>query len=108
MPEWQTRCGKQYRSDDRDPCHGYAARALSSPIAIDWQYAPFTRCLVDNRALEVAAPQLARLVPENSRAAGGPLRVCPECGRLFWRGGHVRRMQQRLAVWQQEATPTEQ
>jgi len=51
---------------------------------------------------------LARLVPENSRAAGGPLRVCPECARLYWRGGHVRRMQQRLAVWQQEATPTEQ
>jgi len=81
---------------------------LRSAFAIDWQYAPFTRCLIDNRALEMAAPRLARLVPENSRAAGGPLRVCPECARLYWRGGHVRRMQQRLAVWQQEATPTEQ
>ena len=77
-----------------------AARALRSALGIDWQYAPFTRCLVDNRPLETATPRLARLIPENSRAAGGPLRVCPECGRLFWRGGHVRRMQQRLARWQ--------
>src|SRR5262249_53667807 len=30
-----------------------------------------------------------------------PLRVCPECGRLYWPGGHVRHMQQRLAAWQQ-------
>jgi hypothetical protein len=44
-------------------------------------------------------------VPERSRAAGGPLRVCPECGRLYWPGGHVRRMQQRLAAWQQEVAP---
>ena len=25
--------------------------------------------------------------------------------RLYWPGGHVRRMQQRLAAWQQEAAP---
>jgi uncharacterized protein len=85
-----------------------AARALRSALGIDWQYAPFTRCLVDNRQLEAATPRLACLVPENSRADGGPLRLCPECGRLYWPGGHVRRMQQRLAVWQQEATAAEQ
>jgi uncharacterized protein with PIN domain len=87
---------------------GDTVRALRSALGVDWQYAPFTRCLVDNHQLEAATPQLARLVPENSRAAGGPLRMCPECGRLYWPGGHVRRMQQRLAVWQQETTPAEQ
>ena len=82
-----------------------AARALRIALDIDWQHAPFTRCIVDNRPLEAAPPHLATLVPERSRAAGGPLRVCPECGRLYWPGGHVRRMQRRLAAWQQEVAP---
>jgi hypothetical protein len=78
-----------------------AARALRIALDIDWQHAPFTRCIVDNRPLEAAPPDLAMRVPERSRAASGPLRVCPECGRLYWPGGHARRMQQRLASWQQ-------
>jgi uncharacterized protein with PIN domain len=82
-----------------------AARALRITLDIDWQHAPFTRCIVDNRPLEAAPLDLATRVPERSRATGGPLWVCPECGRLYWPGGHVRRMQQRLAVWQQEAAP---
>jgi len=69
------------------------ARALRIAIDIDWQHAPFTRCIVDNRPLEAAPPYLATRVPERSQAAGGPLRLCPECGRLYWPGGHVRRMQ---------------
>ena len=81
------------------------ARALRTASDIDWQHAPFSRCIVDNRPLEPAPPYLATEVPERSRAAGGPLRMCPECRRLYWSGGHVRRMQQRLAAWQQEATP---
>ena len=80
-----------------------AARALRIALDIDWQHAPFGRCIVDNRPLGAAPPVSAAQVPERSRAAGGPLRVCPECGRLYWPGGHVRRMQQRLAAWQQEA-----
>ena len=79
------------------------ARALRIALAIDWQHAPFTRCLVDNRPLEAAPPYSVTQVPERSRAAGGPLRLCPECGRLYWPGSHVRRMQQRLATWQGEA-----
>ena len=81
--------------DDTDA----AAHALRSALGIDWQKAPFTRCLVDNRSLAPAPPELAMRVPERSRPAAGPLRVCPECGRLYWPGGHVRRMQQRLAGW---------
>jgi uncharacterized protein len=79
-----------------------AAQALSAALDIDWQHAPFTRCIVDNRPLEAAPPDSAARVPKSSRGAGGPLRVCPECGRLYWPGGHVRRMQQRLAAWQRE------
>jgi uncharacterized protein len=80
-----------------------AARALHTVLDVDWQYAPFTRCIVDNRLLEAAPPYLVARMPERSRAAGGPLRVCPGCSRLYWPGSHVRRMQQRLAAWQQDA-----
>jgi uncharacterized protein with PIN domain len=79
-----------------------AGRTLRTALGIEWQHAPFTRCIVDNRPLEEAPPDLATRVPERSRAAGGPLRVCPECGRLYWLGSHVRRMQQRLAACQQD------
>src|SRR6516165_705261 len=83
-----------------------AARPLRIALGIDWQHAPFTRCLADNPLLEAAPPCSVTQVPDGSRAAGGPLQVCPECGRLYWPGGVVRRMQQRLAAWQQEeATP---
>jgi uncharacterized protein with PIN domain len=72
---------------------------LRDTLNVDWRHAPFTRCLVDNRVLKAAPPELAIRVPARSRAAGGPLLVCPDCGRLYWPGGHVRRMQQRLAAW---------
>jgi uncharacterized protein len=81
-----------------------AGRALRTILDIDWQHAPFTRFIVDNRPLEAAPPHSAARVPERSRAAGGPLRVCPECRRVYWPGSHVRRMQQRLAAWQQDSS----
>ena len=46
-----------------------------------------------------APADMTALVPEKSRGAGGPLRLCPECGRLYWPGGHVRRMLARLGEW---------
>ena len=76
------------------------AAALSAALDLDWQRAPFTRCIVDNHPLEPASADLAARVPEKSRAAGGLLRLCPDCGRVYWPGGNVRRMQQRLAQWQ--------
>jgi uncharacterized protein with PIN domain len=75
------------------------ACALRAALAIDWRHAPFTRCLVDNTPLAPAPPDMLEQVPSSSRAAGGPLWVCPECGRLYWPGGHVRRMLARLAEW---------
>jgi uncharacterized protein with PIN domain len=80
---------------------GIAAQAqiLRAVLAIDWQHAPFTRCLVDNAPLAPAPPDMAAQVPPVSRAAGGLLQLCPACGRLYWPGGHVRRMLARLAEW---------
>ena len=79
------------------------AASLRSALEIDWQHAPFTRCTVDNRPLDLAPADLVVRVPEGSRAAGGPVRVCPDCGRLYWPGGHVRHMQQQLIRWKSSA-----
>ena len=78
------------------------ARELKAALDIDWLRAPFARCLVDNAPLDPAPPEAAAEVPPSSRAAGGPLRRCPMCGRLYWPGGHVRRMQARLAAWKRD------
>jgi len=75
------------------------ARALRSTLGIDWQLAPFTRCLMDNTSLDPAPREMAAQVPASSRVVGGPLRLCPACGRLYWPGGHVRRMLARLELW---------
>ena len=76
------------------------ARELRARLGINWLRAPFTRCRVDNAAL-VPAPNEARLgVPPKARDVGGAINICPDCGRLYWPGSHVRRMQARLEAWQ--------
>jgi uncharacterized protein with PIN domain len=78
------------------------ARALRRTLGVDWQHAPFSRCLLDNTPLDAAPPERATEMPAAAREAGGPLRLCPACRRLYWPGSHVRRMQARLAAWQNE------
>ncbi|HZU89482.1 MAG TPA: DUF5615 family PIN-like protein [Stellaceae bacterium] len=77
------------------------ARALKETLEVNWQYAPFTRCLLDNTPLVAAPPARIAEVPAAARAAGGPFTLCPLCRRLYWPGGHVRRMRARLAAWQE-------
>ncbi len=75
------------------------ARTLSDVLDVDWTFAPFTRCMVDNTPLRLAyAGDLAR-IPARSRELSGPFRTCPCCGRVFWPGSHVRRMNARLERW---------
>lgn len=75
------------------------AAVLREALGIDWQKAPFTRCLVDNTPLEAAVPAALTHVPPASRAVASPLLACPQCRRLYWPGGHVQRMQSCLAAW---------
>jgi uncharacterized protein with PIN domain len=78
-----------------------AAAELRLRLRIDWLHAPFSRCLLDNALLREAAPaELARL-PERTRKGAGPMTVCPDCGRVYWPGSHVRRMRARLGRWRQ-------
>jgi uncharacterized protein with PIN domain len=73
------------------------ARSLTQGVVLDWDFAPFTRCVMDNARLrEATAEEIARM-PDPSQALAGPFRACPACGRLYWPGSHVRRMSARLS-----------
>ena len=70
------------------------AARLKDELGLDWVAAPFTRCVVDNTVLAPAPPEAAEDAPW-----AGPVNLCPACGRLYWPGSHVKRMQARLAAW---------
>jgi uncharacterized protein with PIN domain len=76
-----------------------AARTLRAQLGIDWLHAPFSRCLVDNALLRLAEPAEQAKLPEQTREGAGPILVCPDCGRIYWPGSHVRRMRARLNRW---------
>ena len=77
------------------------ARALRTRLGLEWLFAPFTRCMIDNAVLLVAGPEDAARIPATARTNDDALRYCPVCGRVYWPGGHVRRMRARLERWQQ-------
>ena len=57
----------------------------------------FTRCLLCNVPLEeLDAREAQPLLPPGVRGLPGPVRRCPQCGRLYWEGSHVRRMRAAL------------
>jgi len=72
------------------------AERLSRGVVLDWNFAPFTRCVMDNARLRAATLDEIDRMPESARAGQGPFRACPACGRLYWPGSHVRRMGERL------------
>jgi hypothetical protein len=79
------------------------AEAVGRALALDWMAAPFTRCLMDNAPLRDATPEEVRALLATVQAGPGPFRVCPGCGRRFWPGSHVRRLQERLETLNRSA-----
>ena len=70
---------------------------LVSTLALPPPAALFTRCLLCNAPLRaVAEAEALPLLPEGMRGVPGPVRRCPQCGRLYWDGSHVRRMRAAL------------
>lgn len=68
---------------------------------------PFTRCTLCNVPLEGLATEAARpLVPARTLAAHRCFTRCPSCGRVYWEGGHVRRMRARLEGILARSQPT--
>ncbi len=80
-----------------------AARELCERPGIDWLHAPFTRCLLDNASLRPAGEAELARVPASARREDDPIKACPECGRVYWPGSHVRRMRGRLERWAHRA-----
>lgn len=81
-----------------EPLDAQAAR-LTQALGLDWKHAPFTRCLRDNTPLRPARTQDLAGLPDGTASMPGPFSTCPECGRLYWPGSHVRRMAARLGQW---------
>ena len=81
------------------------AELVGAHYRLDWTTHAFTRCLVDNSPLtEADAAAIAR-APQDARHPAEPLRHCPLCGRVYWRGSHYKRMKERLAAWQARHLP---
>ena len=76
------------------------ALLLGAHFQLDWLSHAFTRCLVDNTLLLTADTAAATKAPADAIRPNEPLRVCPLCGRVYWRGSHYKRMHARLARWQ--------
>ncbi|MBC7225389.1 MAG: Mut7-C ubiquitin/RNAse domain-containing protein, partial [Anaerolineae bacterium] len=58
---------------------------------------PFRRCLRCNGLLEgVAREDVWDLLPPHVRAAHEEFRRCAQCGRVYWKGSHYRRMHRRV------------
>lgn len=72
------------------------AESLSRGVVLDWNVAPFTRCVMDNAHLREATLDEIDRMPQDAQQGSGPFRACPACGRLYWPGSHVRRMGERL------------
>lgn len=72
------------------------ARCLTEAVVMDWDFAPFTRCVVDNARLREATPEEIARMPAKARAMAGPFRACPACARLYWPGSHAERLGARL------------
>ena len=81
-------------------CNGLedCAAELSRRLAIDWQYRPFSRCMVCNSLLEMASQQQRTQIPADAQEDDLVL-YCPRCEQLYWEGSHVTRMRARLQCW---------
>ena len=73
---------------------------LSSRLSIYWLYKPFSRCLLCNSLLIQTNQQQQAQLPDNIRQGGDRGVYCPNCGKLYWSGGHVRRMRHKLEAFE--------
>ena len=72
---------------------------ITERFDIDWLARPFSRCLVCNLALSPAPPLAKSRLPADVLEMHAVINYCRQCDRLYWPGGHVRRMTRRLERW---------
>jgi uncharacterized protein len=83
--------------------HGYrvretdSRRQLAEVVArfnLSRSIRPFTRCMVCNGSLaEIAKEQVRTLLLSRVASAFEEFQRCSQCGRIYWKGSHYRRMQ---------------
>jgi uncharacterized protein with PIN domain len=76
------------------------AAMLSAQFELDWLKHAFTRCLLDNTPLLAADEAAQKRAPADVPGPREALLHCPQCGRVYWRGSHHKRILSRLAKWQ--------
>ena len=74
-------------------------QVLTQQLQLDWQHAPFSRCLVCNTPLLDATPKQMQTTPHRVRERETHALYCPQCNQVFWEGSHVKRMRHQLATW---------
>lgn len=78
---------------------------LTSRVQLNWLYRPFSRCLICNTVLVEAGTEARNRLPGESRLHVDKLLSCSRCTKVYWEGGHVRRMRAQLATWQAGTHP---
>jgi uncharacterized protein with PIN domain/sulfur carrier protein ThiS len=83
--------------------HGYFVRETDSRKQLDEvirkfdlgrRMRPFTRCMACNAPLErVEKADVGGEIPPSVAAVHEEFQRCPRCRRIYWQGGHYRRMQ---------------
>lgn len=76
------------------------AQDLSRKLPLDWLHQPFTRCMVCNTLLRVASDEQTSTLPEKIQSQIDVPVYCSVCNKVYWDGGHVERMRERLEKWQ--------
>jgi uncharacterized protein with PIN domain len=87
--------------------HGYWVRATAPREQIEeivdrldlrTQFRPFSRCMECNGAIAVRRrEQVADRVPPRALERAREFRECSECGKVYWDGTHLERMQRLVA-----------
>ncbi len=78
----------------------HLAALLGEHYRLDWLGHAFTRCLMDNTPLVVADAKATARAPRDAHRMDEPMRTCPVCDRVYWRGSHHKRMYAKLVAWQ--------
>lgn len=73
------------------------AKALKEKTSVNWLHRPFSRCLLCNTPLTGIKNSTNIVVPDDVRDS--PLFQCSTCKRVYWAGGHVQRMREKLELW---------
>lgn len=69
---------------------------LNTQLPINWLLAPFSRCLLCNVPI-VKIEHCHQLgLPPDILKNAKDVYCCPKCGKVYWEGGHVKRMRHQL------------